>query len=186
MDVHSFTAKHNGIAKQLKTKVYVSIAFDPSQTKNPPPSHEFIALWDTGATNTVISERVVNECGLKPIGMTKVHHAGGTDTTEVFLVNIILPNNVGISQLRVSKGVLFDDVEMLIGMDILNRGDFSLTNKDGKTTFSFRMPSVECIDFAKNKPSVVTPSTSTPSPKVGRNTPCPCGSGKKYKRCCGK
>jgi SEC-C motif-containing protein len=23
------------------------------------------------------------------------------------------------------------------------------------------------------------------SPKVGRNSPCPCGSGKKYKRCCG-
>lgn len=22
-------------------------------------------------------------------------------------------------------------------------------------------------------------------PKVGRNAPCPCGSGKKYKRCCG-
>ena len=28
---------------------------------------------------------------------------------------------------------------------------------------------------------------SAPSgPKVGRNAPCPCGSGKKYKRCCGK
>ncbi|MDY2807855.1 MAG: SEC-C metal-binding domain-containing protein, partial [Oscillospiraceae bacterium] len=31
---------------------------------------------------------------------------------------------------------------------------------------------------------------STPQPekqkKVGRNDPCPCGSGKKYKRCCGK
>ena len=24
------------------------------------------------------------------------------------------------------------------------------------------------------------------SPKVGRNEPCPCGSGKKYKHCCGK
>ena len=24
------------------------------------------------------------------------------------------------------------------------------------------------------------------SPKVGRNDPCPCGSGKKYKHCCGK
>ena len=23
-------------------------------------------------------------------------------------------------------------------------------------------------------------------PKVGRNEPCPCGSGKKYKKCCGK
>ena len=22
--------------------------------------------------------------------------------------------------------------------------------------------------------------------KIGRNEPCPCGSGKKYKRCCGK
>jgi preprotein translocase subunit SecA len=23
-------------------------------------------------------------------------------------------------------------------------------------------------------------------PRVGRNDPCPCGSGKKYKKCCGK
>ncbi|MEA3241887.1 MAG: SEC-C metal-binding domain-containing protein, partial [Pseudomonadota bacterium] len=24
------------------------------------------------------------------------------------------------------------------------------------------------------------------APKTGRNEPCPCGSGKKYKKCCGK
>jgi uncharacterized protein len=24
------------------------------------------------------------------------------------------------------------------------------------------------------------------APKVGRNEPCPCGSGKKFKQCCGK
>jgi preprotein translocase subunit SecA len=24
------------------------------------------------------------------------------------------------------------------------------------------------------------------TPKVGRNAPCPCGSGKKYKKCCGQ
>ena len=23
-------------------------------------------------------------------------------------------------------------------------------------------------------------------PKIGRNAPCPCGSGKKYKKCCGR
>ena len=28
--------------------------------------------------------------------------------------------------------------------------------------------------------------TTPPKPKVGRNDPCPCGSGKKYKRCCGR
>ncbi|TET60949.1 MAG: hypothetical protein E3J47_06135, partial [Candidatus Stahlbacteria bacterium] len=30
--------------------------------------------------------------------------------------------------------------------------------------------------------------TKKPEPeiKVGRNDPCPCGSGKKYKKCCGR
>ena len=30
-----------------------------------------------------------------------------------------------------------------------------------------------------------TPIVNT-EPKIGRNDPCPCGSGKKYKNCCGK
>lgn len=29
-------------------------------------------------------------------------------------------------------------------------------------------------------------STVIKGPKIGRNDPCPCGSGKKYKKCCGK
>ena len=31
-----------------------------------------------------------------------------------------------------------------------------------------------------------TVKTSKKSTKIGRNDPCPCGSGKKYKQCCGK
>ena len=30
------------------------------------------------------------------------------------------------------------------------------------------------------------PKTVRAGMKVGRNDPCPCGSGKKYKECCGK
>ena len=30
------------------------------------------------------------------------------------------------------------------------------------------------------------PVKAEPSTKVDRNSPCPCGSGKKYKQCCGK
>jgi SWIM/SEC-C metal-binding protein len=30
------------------------------------------------------------------------------------------------------------------------------------------------------------PKTRVAEKKVGRNAPCPCGSGKKYKKCCGK
>jgi SEC-C motif-containing protein len=34
---------------------------------------------------------------------------------------------------------------------------------------------------------LVPPVTEVRSqPKVGRNDPCPCGSGKKYKKCCGR
>ncbi|MDY3868682.1 MAG: YchJ family protein [Pyramidobacter sp.] len=33
---------------------------------------------------------------------------------------------------------------------------------------------------------IVTETYVRPTPKIGRNDPCPCGSGKKYKFCCGK
>ena len=36
-----------------------------------------------------------------------------------------------------------------------------------------------------NRETVATPQPRRAGVKVGRNDPCPCGSGKKYKRCCG-
>jgi hypothetical protein len=38
-------------------------------------------------------------------------------------------------------------------------------------------------EMHKNAQSAQSP-ISRESPKVGRNEPCPCGSGQKYKRCC--
>jgi hypothetical protein len=35
-------------------------------------------------------------------------------------------------------------------------------------------------------PEYIPPQPYIAPPKVGRNNPCPCGSGKKYKKCCGK
>lgn len=32
-------------------------------------------------------------------------------------------------------------------MDIITYGDFSITNYNGRTTFSFRIPSVNEVDF---------------------------------------
>ncbi len=39
--------------------------------------------------------------------------------------------------------------------------------------------------FREGTPGVRKP-TVREEPKVGRNDPCPCGSGHKYKKCCGK
>jgi hypothetical protein len=41
------------------------------------------------------------------------------------------------------------------------------------------------IPFLDRMQRARTGSSSTAQPKAGRNAPCPCGSGKKYKRCCG-
>ncbi|MFH1354673.1 MAG: preprotein translocase subunit SecA [Candidatus Omnitrophota bacterium] len=40
--------------------------------------------------------------------------------------------------------------------------------------------------FGPPKPVSVPPPAIQSHPKVGRNEPCSCGSGKKYKKCCGK
>jgi hypothetical protein len=39
--------------------------------------------------------------------------------------------------------------------------------------------------LASGQPVLIDPQERRGSRKVGRNEPCPCGSGKKYKRCCG-
>jgi len=94
---------------------------------------------------------------------------------------MLLPNNVGVSQLRVTQGII-NGADVLIGMDVITKGDFALSNFQGKTTFCFRIPSVERIDFDPNRKT----TSLNPSRKIGRNDSCPCGSGKKYKKCHGR
>jgi len=114
-----------------------------------PSAHSFTALWDTGATVSVISQRVVDACGLKPIAPVEVHGVHGPSMTSAYLVNLRLPSNVLFPGLLVTLGVL-RDADVLIGMDIIARGDFAVTNFDSKTTFTFRMPSRGVIDFVKD------------------------------------
>lgn len=191
---HSFTIEHNGIARELITETLVSQPFDPhtSNSTAHPPARKYNAIWDTGATNCVITRRVINDLCLKPIGMTQVNHCGGTSLQGQYIVNIILRNNVGIPNILVTEGNLTDNADVIIGMDIICRGDFAITNKDKKTIFTFRIPSIETIDFCKQNqlspPAKIIKSQPfvNSQPHISRNSPCPCGSGEKYKRCCGK
>lgn len=43
-------------------------------------------------------------------------------------------------------------------------------------------------EFFEGQTFAALPTSRTPkfNPKIGRNEPCPCGSGKKYKKCCGQ
>ena len=44
----------------------------------------------------------------------------------------------------------------------------------------------DVVSQAADAVSKEKPKPARTGPKVGRNDPCPCGSGKKYKQCCGK
>lgn len=81
--------------------------------------------------------------------MTMVHGVHGAQTVETFLVNLYLPNAVGVAGVRAVKGRL-SGAALLIGMDVITQGDFAVTNKDGRTVFSFRVPSIACYDFVKD------------------------------------
>lgn len=140
--------------------------------------NQYIATWDTGATNTVVSEKVVKECGLVPTGIIKVSTAGGIMEAYTYVINIVLPDEVKINNLKVTGGKL-GGTDVLIGMDIITRGDFAVSNYKGQLKFTYREPSLEPLDFVKNR-------TIKIGEKTGRNDPCPCGSGKKYKNCHGK
>lgn len=185
----AFTSRYAGRSRVLINEVYVGRPQTASPiVKKPSDARKYLALWDTGATGTVITRAVVDDCGLKPIGLTKVHHAKGEDTSAVYLISIFLPNRVCFPSLRVTEGDLAGDIDVLIGMDVITQGDFAVTNLDGKTVFSFRIPSRQCVDFVKeaNEEAAKPGQPVRLPPKIGRNVPCPCGSGKKYKYCCGK
>lgn len=187
---NAFTKKHPGLARQLLTSCSICEGYATVPKTGAPTLMQFRALWDTGATGTVISPKVVADLGLKSVQKSNMTHADGTVEVDVYVINIRLPNGVGFSMVPVLCSNI-TGTDVLIGMDIISQGDFALTNVGKKTVFSFRVPSVETIDYVQewndaNAPAPAKPPKD-PDPYAGTplNADCPCGSGKKYKRCHG-
>jgi preprotein translocase subunit SecA len=57
---------------------------------------------------------------------------------------------------------------------------------DGVAQISKEAPEAEAPQYEGQLPQEHIPTYKREAPKVGRNDPCPCGSGKKYKKCCGR
>lgn len=61
---------------------------------------------------------------------------------------------------------------------------------DAKADWLYELPQWDAI-FSKERQKELyleqkKSGTIVKGPKIGRNDPCPCGSGKKYKQCCGR
>jgi len=144
----ALTIAGDGLLKYLPSQIEICTPVTDLSKGPEKSSGQLMGIWDTGATGSVITQKVVDILKLEPIGLTQVNTASGQETSPVYLVDMILPNKVLIQGLRVTLGRL-TEADTLIGMDVICCGDFSITNIAGKTKMSFRIPSCVEIDYVK-------------------------------------
>lgn len=79
--------------------------------------------------------------------------------------------------------------------EILYSAETSATNEKSSDTIKTIRPKTPIIGVAPHVMNVMQDNNQTPIPtgnrtinnrKIYPNEPCPCGSGKKYKKCCGR
>lgn len=158
MTRRAFTIDYHRPMRVLLSEVYICLPIAQEADEHISAlrsSKKYLAIWDTGATHSAITKKVANDLQLQSTGVREVKHAQGKSMTNTYLVGIILPDNVIVPQVPVTEVDLIPDdntednknPQILIGMDIIALGDFAVTNADNKTVLSFRVPSVERIDF---------------------------------------
>lgn len=191
-----FKTSYNCHTRSLMAVVDVGAAFAPHRGERPPPLQRFNALWDTGATATVITRELVNKLSLQPMGAVETHGVHGAQICNTYLISMMFPTAAGFCELQVTEGIL-KGFDVLIGMDVISHGDFLVTNHNGKTELHFQMPSQGLAGLVQTCNGIAHANGAQPTPPVknqpirapdkpGRNDPCHCGSGKKFKHCHGR
>lgn len=138
---NAFTSHCNGLVSQLINQV---------DLWNNGKKLTVYAQWDTGATNSCISTEVVEQLGLIPFGLQNIRTPSGSATRSRYIIRLSLPNNVNIEDFPVTDSEIgLQGIGILIGMDVITLGDFSVSNHEQKTTFSFRIPSMSKIDYVQ-------------------------------------
>lgn len=140
---HAFTAKGSGLSRRLLSSVTIIYEGQEQLAK---------ALWDTGATGTCISTDIANSLGLVSTGKMNICTPSGSKQVNTYLLDIGLPNQVEIKDVPVcDSDIGGQGIDMLIGMDIIIMGDFAVSNYDGQTVFTFRIPSKKHADFVQQE-----------------------------------
>ena len=185
----SFTIQSDNILPSIQLQVGL-IATPPDGKEAPIESvAQFVAIINTAVVQSRIAKHIVARLGLEPLDQVPGIGKTGLEEDPRFQVDLYLPNQIRFTPMIMgSYDSLTQPFDCIIGMDILRFGDLSLSHVDGRTMFSFRVPSIAGVDYVKEHESQMRrePSHKVSTVMTSREQPCPCGSGKKYKNCCGK
>jgi preprotein translocase subunit SecA len=78
-----------------------------------------------------------------------------------------------------------DTVKLLFNAKIVTREEQEQQEEKAKSAFR-NVKTSRPQEVSSNDSSTASRPSPVKVEKIGRNDPCPCGSGKKYKKCCGK
>ena len=149
VEKNTFTKRYKCIERRITTHSQISEGFESDTPADEFPKFKKVnALWDTGATSSCVSNQLASKLNLVPIGFEKIYHANGESFVPTYLINIILPSETMFYCVHV-LGCDLHGIEAIIGMDIISQGDFAISNFEGNTYFSFRIPSTQKISFDK-------------------------------------
>ncbi len=96
-------------------------------------------VWDTGATNTLVSSQVVEALGLVPVEQSLVEGVGGIVASSVYRISVYLADNIVFKNVKALCSDI-GDYDLVVGMDIIAQGDFAVSHNKGQVCFSFRYP----------------------------------------------
>ncbi len=148
----SFTIRHGGIVDAIYIQTGVTLAVENWQKEE--QIIKTNALFDTGATHSCISDRLALQLKLAPIDYAHVATASGIEHVPTYFTHLFLPNGLQFLNWELMQfQYTGDDSDLIIGMDIITQGDFSITNLDGRTLCSFRIPSQHALDFESDNQS---------------------------------
>ena len=99
-----------------------------------------------------------------------------------------------VVQYRIEGTEMFEEMNEDIKLDVVKilsnvqrAGDMKRTEAAKITATGLQDTAINLVDGKySEKEGGMNKTVVNEGPKVGRNDPCPCGSGKKYKNCCGK
>ena len=180
--VSALTYQYNKIESQIVTDVTIknSLGSQTIVTKG---------LWDTGAQNSVITQKAAQKLGLVVLGKTKTRGVHGVKEVNVYSIGIVLNNpDIAVNCTVTECDELSNDgsVDLLLGMNVISMGDFVISNYEGKTSMTFRVPSLERKDFVAEIKEQNRILKMHQTWAAHGNNKCPCGSGKLFKNCHGK
>jgi hypothetical protein len=134
-------------------------------------------------TIEILSSPQLAEEQLRALGEILTEACGKRENPDQIVEKIgqLAPGLSGIADLVRNAGAdLYSFLVLTVTVIALQ----SQARRSGDAGPAITVPHV--IEHLFNETSKLASRTDWPRPRVGRNQPCPCGSGKRYKRCCGR